>query len=275
MDAIDLPDWETFEQKVKELRAEHTKESSPLLFRGQGDANWRLTTTLERFGGKSMLFSEYYRLICASIGPEVKTFAGVDVPEYAPSIDTFRDPELLWLHRWPTVPLYRYMAYLRHVGFPSPLLDWSQSPFVAAFFAFRDEAVGAPTEKKRIYAYCERPKGIKGMTHGEPYIHPIGPYVQTHPRHFRQRSYYTICGRFDTTFDQWRFDSHQNAFDDSERPGQDYLWKFDLPSEQRLKVLSSLNDYNLNAFSLFGSEEGLMETMWLREQVLRNQNSST
>jgi hypothetical protein len=28
-----------------------------------------------------MLFREYYGLICASIGPEVKAFAGADVPE--------------------------------------------------------------------------------------------------------------------------------------------------------------------------------------------------
>jgi hypothetical protein len=186
MEAIDIPNWETFDQKIKELRAEHKKESSPLL-------------------------------------------------------------------------------------------DWSQSPFVAAFFAFRDDPNGAKPPKRRIYAYCERPIGGigKGMTHGDPYIHPIGPYVQTHPRHFRQRSYYTICGRFDTTFEQWHFDSHQNAFDDAGHPSQDYLWKFDIPSDERLKVLSLLNDYNLNAFSLFGSEEGLMETMWFREQVLRKQNSGT
>ncbi|MGA7217081.1 MAG: hypothetical protein WBX38_02135 [Candidatus Sulfotelmatobacter sp.] len=47
------------------------------------------------------------------------------------------------------------------------------------------------------------------------------------------------------------------------------------PSDERLKVLSLLNDYNLNAFSLFGSEEGLMEAMWFRERVLRKQNSVT
>ncbi len=35
MEVIDTPNWETFEQKIKELRAEHKKESSPLLFRGQ------------------------------------------------------------------------------------------------------------------------------------------------------------------------------------------------------------------------------------------------
>jgi len=270
MDAFEVPDWETFERKVKDLRAKYRIESSPLLFRGQGNSEWPITTTLERSGVPPMLFSEYYELICAGIGPELKTFASVEVPDYNPSLDTFRDTQLLWLPGYPPLELYRYMAYLRHVGFPSPLLDWSQSPFVAAFFAFRDDQLVVKSEKRRVYVYCERPIGGKGMTLGQPFIHTIGPYVQTHHRHFRQRSYYTICGCFDDTEKQWRFDSHQHVFDHPEdRPDQDYLWRFDIPSAERLKVLRLLNDYNLNAFSLFGSEESLLETMWLREQVLR------
>jgi hypothetical protein len=44
-------------------------------------------------------------------------------------------------------------------------------------------------------------------------------------------------------------------------PRQYRLWKFILPWTERAKVLHLLNDFNLNAFSLFQSEEALMETM--------------
>src|SRR5205823_4027097 len=104
MKAFETPDWETFQQKVAELRAEFgQKESSPLLFRGQGNSDWPLTTTLERSGASGMLFSHYYQLICASIAPDVKTFTGVDIGEYSPdyATKTFLDRQLLWDGQFP------------------------------------------------------------------------------------------------------------------------------------------------------------------------------
>jgi FRG domain len=251
-------DWQEFELWLGGLRAElGNMPASPLLFRGQGDSEWSLETTLERNGQENMSFGDFYRLITARIGPAVSTFTGESVPEYDPNLWDFGNRELLFPSPagFPSHQLYRYMVYLRHHGFPSPLLDWSHSPHVAAFFAFRDDRRG---KRRSIYAYCERPTGVKGGAVGEPTICRLGPYVRGHRRHFLQQSNYTICGSMDTQ-DQWRFHSHEKVFDQG-RPGQDFLWKFDIPSEERVKVLRLLNDYNLNAFSLFDSEETLLET---------------
>lgn len=275
MKIIEVPDWETFELEVKGLRAEYNKETSPLFFRGQGNSAWHLSTTLERNGANHILFREYYQLVCANMGPEVSTHAHIEIPEfnYQWATDQFLKPALLFeVGDVFPMPLYRYMAYLRHFGFPSPLLDWSRSPFVAAFFAFRDHQDGEKPEKRSVFAYCERPTNIKGMNVGRPYIRSFGPYVETHQRHFRQRCVYTICGTFDRDYG-WRFDSHEDVFGE-ENPEQDLLWRFDLPSSERHKVLGILADYNLNAFSLFGSEESLLETMWLREYVLKQQRQA-
>jgi len=282
MKVIDAPDWRTFEQKVHELREEYHKESSPLLFRGQGNSDWELKTTLDRntywtvtdtpsrnarFG---MTLLDYYNLITGGVGPEVKTFSGVDVPERDQKVaNGFFERDLLsrFPSGFPNMQLYRYMAYLRHLAFPSPLLDWSRSPFVAAFFAFREDPP-VRIEKRAIYAFCKGPTGGSGLVFGQPSIYPLGPYVQTHPRHFRQRCDYTFCAVFDVNVEQWRFESHEEVFNKAD-PKQDFLWKITIPSAERETVLRVLNDYNLNAFSLFGSEESLVETMWLREYVLR------
>jgi len=138
-----------------------------------------------------------------------------------------------------------------------------RSSYVAAFFAFRESF--EDVEKRSIYVFCEMPKGFKGWSSDAPRIRCIGPYVRSHPRHFRQQSDYTVCGSYKKA---WHFCSHEEVFGDG-TSRQDVLWKFNLPSTERIKVLQLLDDYNLNAFSLFDSEESLLETMWLREQVFR------
>lgn len=267
MKGKDLPDWDAFERELHELRAKFSSPSQ-LLFRGQDDSEFLLTTTLERAGCERMRLNDYYRLVVSQIRPAVETFTGAnwEVPQYSAELEmSFYDVELLSLRRFPSVELYRFMVYLRHHGLPSPLLDWSYSPYVAAFFAFRDRI--ANSEKRSIYVYCEMPKGFKGGAVGEPVIRPIGPYVRSHRRHFRQQSDYTICCGFDPDLG-WHFHPHESVF--GSRPDkQDFLWKFNLPSTERIKVLRLLNDYNLNAFSLFDSEEALLETMWFREHILK------
>jgi hypothetical protein len=262
MEVIETGDWKEFDSKLNELREELGAGSSPLLFRGQSDSKFPLTTTLERAGEGRMSFSRYYMLISA-VKPAVETLTGKnwDVPEYSIKLEeSFRDYDEF--ARFPSSAVYRYMVYLRHHGFPSPLLDWSYSPYVAAFFAFQASSPGV--EKRSIYAFCESPKGFKAWSSGAPRIRRIGPYIRSHPRHFRQQSDYTICGNFDET---WHFHPHEEVFARGESQ-QDLLWKFNLPSKERPEVMESLDQYNLNAFSLFDTEESLMETMWLRQVVL-------
>lgn len=45
-----------------------------------------------------------------------------------------------------------FYSLIQHHGYPTPLLDWTYSPFVAAFFAFRD-ANPDRSDKVRIYVF--------------------------------------------------------------------------------------------------------------------------
>ena len=170
---LHLPNLNALTTAVQKIRDELTRsvsdEAPELLFRGQADSARPLTTTLERMGCESMSFDDYYRLAVTRVRPAVDAFTNVawDVPDYDfPLADSFRtDPELFSSFKFPSVGFYRYMVYLRHHGFPSPLLDWTWSMHVAAFFAFR--TVGT-AEKRSIYVYCERPQGGKGGAVGEP-----------------------------------------------------------------------------------------------------------
>ena len=64
-----LNGWDDFEAEMsridREMRKRHASPwgFSPSLFRGQADAGWRLSTTLERFSALSYSMKDYHRLL--------------------------------------------------------------------------------------------------------------------------------------------------------------------------------------------------------------------
>ena len=116
---ISCSSWDEFKSK---LRLEHdaVKNSRDLIYRGHARAEWKLASPwereLERSGTRSQKDNE--RLLAQLLENFKEMTIGL------PGIRT------LDLHAddWWTLG--------RHYGLATPLLDWTKSPFVAAFFAF-------------------------------------------------------------------------------------------------------------------------------------------
>lgn len=109
----------------------------------------------------------------------------------------------------------------------------------------------------------------KEASNWEPNISVIGEYVKTHKRHFLQQSRYTICTEKKDD-ERLYYANHENIPKRDARD-QDHLWKFNIPTSERKKVLKLLDTLNINSFSLFGSEESLMDTIATREFLI-NEN---
>jgi hypothetical protein len=263
MEERNVATWEEFIGGLEDIRKERAsstdyEQGSPLLFRGQGNSCWQLSATLER-KRERMLYKDYYQII-DRIKPQIETLVGGDwpIPSYPEVKDLVKEYEefnnVLWAG---DRPAYTYMAYLRHHGFPSPLLDWSRSPYVAACFAFAN-ACNDAHGRVSIFVLCER--NFKPSGNRTEVVYTFGPYVKTHRRHVLQQSQYTACLSF---HDEWRFESYNSVFE-RRASQQAFCWKFTIPTPERPKVLALLDEHNLNAFSLYGSEESLMETLATR-----------
>jgi hypothetical protein len=267
---IDLNSWEEFEPQIdtiqnnlSSMKSKDTTYFSDFLYRGQSNSEWRLTTTLDRYSESPYNAYDYYKkILAAKPRIEAHTERKWDIISTTDYYD--------WLSKQAVFGMlgmeaYDYMVHLRHFGFPSPLLDWTRSPYVAAFFAFSD-CDPNKTERVSIYIFIEYVGHGKTGRAGETRVFSHGPHVRSHKRHFLQQSEYTICTQ--KVEESWVYAPHESGLQNSNTL-EDMMWKLTIPASERFKVLRSLDRYNLNAFSLFGSEESLMQTVALREFVFR------
>ncbi|HEY2154347.1 MAG TPA: FRG domain-containing protein [Isosphaeraceae bacterium] len=117
---IRFRNWREFHRDyLLEFAALDRMGRSRLLFRGHSDRGWALSPTLDRlrpvgFAGDQER-KEHYEFLLAEFRREAIRF--VSPPLELPVGEAF---ELL----------------ARHHGVPSPIIDWTESPYVAAFFAY-------------------------------------------------------------------------------------------------------------------------------------------
>lgn len=256
---VTVKDWASFEAEVARIvdgfaasRGSGKGYLSDPLFRGQADQSWPLVTTLERFSTKHWSVKNYYRLILA-VAPGVNSLTTRAWP-----LD--RDLEVDKSYHGPP-PGYEFMIYLRHHGFPSPLLDWTRSPYVAAFFAFAPRPHSA-CEAVAVYAFLEHVGHGKTWSGDGARIIGLGPYAVTHERHYAQQCEYTICKK--RVGDSHLYCNHEEAL--RHREGvQDLLTKFLIPVTERGRFLRKLDSMNIHAYSLFRDEAALMQTFAYRE----------
>jgi hypothetical protein len=262
--------WNEFEDLVQtdinSVKEQRTAKGSTALnvsdwiYRGQANSNWKLLTTLERYledelGINSQRYpvKKYLRYINATV-PALNTLSQKTHqrlnPEQIAEVDRY------------TLPNLEYLCFARHLGFPSPLLDWTFSYYVAAFFAFKE---AKPNDDVAIYAFKEWNGKPRSGWISDPLMDGIGPYIETHERHYRQNSTYTICrSQNDEPDNLIEFRRHEDAI--TSNPENHTLKKFIIKSSERSIVLTKLFRMNINDYTLFGDEESLMRMLAFKER---------
>jgi hypothetical protein len=265
----DLQTWKEFLDEVLKIEREILERShqtigyqSRPLYRGQANADWKLRTTLERECERPLSMSHYQKHHVGKTHTILSGFQQRHWPFDRNAAFTYEAME------FGPLPNYEFMAYLRHHGFPSPLLDWTSSPYVAAFFAFESAYT---SDRVAIFWYQEYQGQGKSSYGGTPRIRAAGPFAAIHPRHFVQQSEYTIC--YMQEKEEAVFAPHESVVNGKSVWPQDAVIKFTLPRALRSEVIFELNRMNINPYSVYQSEDALVRTLGNRVLIEDEQSA--
>lgn len=245
--AIMIKNLKQFDEEIDSVKAKHS-DCSEILYRGQVGSSWKIQSSLERIRTEEMDCEEYYGHIDKLkplINPLIKNkfYRKMTCSGYPFDFDEYEEGS------W-SLPEMGYLAYLRHHGFPTPTIDWTESHYVALFFACEDFVKSKTTGK--VFVYCQK---LRSNVNGDgiPKFLKVGRYVETDKRHFVQQSQYLIPMVYEK---KWKFITFERVIEDNTN-SYDFV-AIEIEKEAKKSIIKELRRMNINRYTMYLDEDSLI-----------------
>lgn len=146
------------------------------------------------------------------------------------------------------------LARLQHHGFPTPLLDWSLSPYIAAYFAFKGASLN-PKSNEMVSVFIfdidfwgSNYQPQSNLLEPSEFVSNFVPFVTDNPRMSRQMGVTTLTNVSDL---------QKHILSKVPNVGAQLLWKFDMLATERSHVMKELNLMGINDMTMFPDFDGL------------------
>lgn len=224
--------WSAYKSWADSIRE---SDKRPAAFRGHADRRWKLETSYHRTGRSDLWF-----------------YNSRSITELHQQLEASG----LVLDRSNPADFSRLLAIAQHHGFPTPLLDWTHSPYIAAYFAFADAVERRETSDAthvRVYALTEKFANkyapfVVGLTEPEPGIAFLKVSARDNPRLLAQQGLFTLS----TVKDIQHYLTARIV-----TPENDLLLAVDIPIAEADKALSDLSYMGITAATLFPGIDGI------------------
>lgn len=239
-----------YHEKILELKNKYDQKRT-ILFRGQVNCSWGIKSSLERHGIETIECEKYYRLIDSYkplINPLIESRYERKSTRSGYPFNFSEYEEGSW-----DLPEMEYLAYLRHHGFPTPLVDLSSSCFIALFFACENFNQKENTDGK-VFLYF-RPQMVAGGNN-IPDLRHIGRYVEAGKRHFAQQSQYLVPTEYNS---EWKFITFNKAIEDKNNSHE--LQEIIIKQDVKSKLMKELNEMNINRYTMYLNEDALIKSL--------------